>query len=161
MCAVRWANRGKRLLASSPRESDRAGHRKWRSVEPRGCLKERFEIMPSNHAVQRRHGRRPMVAQQGKVDVVAVEMDDVEMARLPEDQFHQPDMVRQRLAALWVPPKGTFAARHQRCAGYRISAGNQRNVVALPYQLFRQIAHDPLRAANQPRRACFAYSGNL
>ena len=84
-----------------------------------------------------------------------MKMDDVEMARLAEDQFHQPDMVRQRLAALGVAPQGALAARHQARAGYRIAAGKQRDVVALPYQLLRQVADHPLRAAIQLRRNAF------
>jgi len=44
--------------------------------------------VPPNHAVQRRHSRRSMVAKQGKVDVVAVKVNDIEAVRFPENQVH-------------------------------------------------------------------------
>ena len=88
-----------------------------------------------------------------------MKMDDVEMVRLAKDQFHQPDMVRQRLAALGIAPESAFAARRQPCAGYRIAAGKQRDVVAPPYQFFRQVAHHPLRAAIQAAAGRFRIEG--
>jgi alpha-L-fucosidase 2 len=85
-----------------------------------------------------------MIAQQGKVDVVAMEMDDVEIAGLAEDQVHQADMVWQRFATLRVAPKGAIASRHQPRAGNRIAAGEEGNVVALAYQLFADPALEAL-----------------
>jgi hypothetical protein len=56
-------------------------------------LQERFQIVPPNHAVERRHSRRPMVAHQGEVDVIAVKMNDIETACVAENQVHQADIL--------------------------------------------------------------------
>ena len=64
-------------------------------------VEQRPHVRRVQPAVQGRDARAWVAPQQREVQVVAVEVDDVEAGDVVEDQLHQPDVVRQRLAAVW------------------------------------------------------------
>jgi hypothetical protein len=62
---------------------------------------------------------------------------------------------------LGIQPKRPLRTTHQFRAGPRIAAGEERHLVALRHQLFRQIGNDPFGTAVEARRAAFGERGNL
>ena len=111
--------------------------------------------------VQGRDARAGAAPQQREVQVVAVEVDDVEAGDVLEDQLHQPDVVRQRLPAVRVAPQGPRAGGDQLRRCLRVAAGEQRDLVPQPHQLFGQVGDDTLRAAVQLRRHALIQRGDL
>jgi len=69
------------------------------------------KIMEVHAAMQRRDARSCLPAQEWKVKVIAVKVNDVKLRRLAKNQFHKPDVVRQRLTAIRITPKGAMASR--------------------------------------------------
>ena len=73
----------------------------------------------------------------------------------------EPDMVRQRLAAVELAPQGAGAVRDELRSGQGIAAGEQRDFVPQPDQFFRQVRDDPFGPAVQFREGRFQKAGPL
>src|SRR5262249_43016744 len=102
--------------------------------------------------MQRGHAWTPMAAQERKVKVAGMKVNDIEPRNFLEHELHQPYMVRQRVQASAILPKGLPACRNQPGAGLGISACEKRDSVALANQLLGKIGHDTLRATIPLRR---------
>lgn len=79
--------------------------------------------------------------------IVDVKMKKIEFACAREDFFQQHEMMRERIHDLFVEPQRPLGTRHQTRPRDRIAAGEQSDIVALPYQFFRKIGDDAFRAA--------------
>ena len=64
-----------------------------------------------------------------------------------KNHFHQPDVMRQRLAAIRITPESALASGDQLRSRFRVTAGEQSDLVAQPHQFLRQIGNDPFRSA--------------
>ena len=97
--------------------------------------KQRLQVREVEPAVQGRDARAWVAPQQGEMQVVAVEVDDIEAGGVLEDQIQQPDVVWQRLMATLVMPQGPGASRDQLRVRLRVTAGEQRDFVSQPHEL--------------------------
>jgi hypothetical protein len=59
-----------------------------------------------------------------------MKMDDVESRHVLKDEFHQPEMVRQGLTTIRITPKRAWADWNKLRIGFRIAAGEQRDLMA-------------------------------
>jgi len=69
-------------------------------------------------AVESRNTWSYDMAQEWKVQVIAVKVNHIKFRRLTKNQFHHPDVVRQRLPAIRITPKSTIASRDQACVSF-------------------------------------------
>ena len=111
--------------------------------------------------MKRRHGPVPDVTDQREVPLFDMEMKDVELISPATDLIEHDDMIGDMVLDLGIQPKRLLRTAHKFRAGPRIAAGEERHLVALRHQLFRQIGNDPFRAAVETRRATFDERGNL
>ena len=88
------------------------------------------------------------------MQLIDVEVQDIELgSHLPDLVEHQ-QMIGDGVLD-GILPKSPPAARHQICAGHRISAGEQGHIVPLRDQLFREVRDDALCSAVVTRRHAF------
>src|SRR5262245_4759578 len=95
--------------------------------------------------VQGRDARARVAAQQWEVQIIAVEVNDIEPGHILEDQLQQPQVVRQRLPTVSVPPQGAGTGRNQLCPRLRVAAREQRDLMSQPYQFLGQVGDNALR----------------
>jgi hypothetical protein len=105
--------------------------------------------------MQSRDARSCHPAQQREVQVIRVKVYDVELPGLAANQFHQPDVVWQRLPAIRIAPKGTLTSRRQGCAGLGIATGEQGDIMAELNQFFGEPGNNSFRSAIEFRRHAF------
>ena len=84
-----------------------------------------------------------------------MEVNHVEPGDIGKDQFHQPDMLRQRLPAARIAPECAGTPGDEPRPRLRIAAGEQGHFVPQPHQLFGQVGDDALRPAVEFRRHAF------
>src|SRR5262245_20648896 len=111
--------------------------------------------------MESRHIWARMPPQQGELQIVAVEMDDVEAGYVLEDQFYQTHVMRSRLMAFAVAPQGLRTGLDQPRIRLRVAAGEQRDLMPQPDQFLGQIGDDPLRPPIQLRGDAFVKRGDL
>src|SRR5881396_3433832 len=71
------------------------------------------------------------------------------------------EVIGQRILALGIEAQGALAGRLQNCFGLRVPTGEQRNLVPLSNQFFRQIRHYSLSASIQLRWAALMQRRDL
>src|ERR1700722_1280092 len=81
-----------------------------------------------------------------------MKVNHVKLSCLAKNQFHQPDMVRQRLATIRITPESALASGNESRRGFGVAASEQGDVVAQAHQLFSQVGNDALGPAVQFRR---------
>jgi hypothetical protein len=90
-----------------------------------------------------------------------MEVDDVEVVRLPQNRFQGQDLVRHRILAARIEAQSLAADRDQAGAGVRITAREQRHVVSELDQMLGQVRHDPFSTAIEARRHGLLQWSNL
>jgi hypothetical protein len=111
--------------------------------------------------VQGHHVGARVAPQDWKVKKITVEMENIEAVSVVENQFHEPDVMRERLATLWIAPKRLWATWHEPSPGLRVAARIERHLVPLADQLFGQVRNNPLRTTVKERRNAFIERSNL
>src|ERR1700692_3079608 len=81
------------------------------------------QVMAMDEAMQRSYSWAGVMPDQWKMNVVAVEMNDVEPGYVPKDKLHHAHMMRQGFSALLVLPKSFVTYRHKVRPRLRIAAG--------------------------------------
>ncbi len=97
------------------------------------------EVRQIQAPVERRDVRDSGPAGERKVQVVDVEVNDVELGRPLKDFLEEQHVVRQRVHAGAIEAQGPRRARHQTRGGHGVSAGEERDVVALRHELLGQV----------------------
>jgi hypothetical protein len=95
------------------------------------------------------------------VQAFLVEVDDVEVVRLPENRLQGQDLVGHRVVAARIEAQSPPADRDQAGAGVRITAREQRHLVSELDQILGQVGYDTFGAAIEARRHCLLQWSNL
>ena len=91
-----------------------------------------------DEAMQRSHGWTGAVPDQGKMNVVTVEMNDVETGYILKDKLHHVHMMRQGFATLLILPKRLLTYRYEVRPRLRITAGEKGYFMPLIDEFFRK-----------------------
>jgi hypothetical protein len=113
------------------------------------------QVVQIEPAVHRCHCFVPLRGEEREVQVVGVEVQDVELVRLPPHAVEHYQMIDEWVFDAAVEPQRRVAAGDQLCAGIRVAAREQCHLVAEPNQLLRQVEHHTLGAAVELRRTAF------
>src|ERR1700740_3179654 len=103
--------------------------------------------------MHRRQRPAPEWREEGEMEKIDVEMNDVECLGATRHLVQHHQMVGQRILAIVIEPQRLAAgtAQHPFCPG--ITAREQCDVMPFTNHLFSQIRNDPLRAAIKLWRA--------
>ena len=114
---------------------------------------QRLQVGKVEPAVQRRHGARGQRAKQREMQRrLDVKMQHVELPSPLAHALQHQDLMRPGIAHTRVQAQRPGRAGHERGAGLRIGAGEERDLVAEPHQLLGKIRNHALRATMEPGR---------
>ena len=106
-----------------------------------------LQVRDVEPAVERGHVGHAEAPRHREVEVVDVPVNDVEPMRRRRDRLQLDDLVRERIDDRLVEPQAARRAGDQLGGGPGIPAREERHVVALPDELFRQVGDDALGPA--------------
>lgn len=110
-------------------------------------LEELPQVRRVHHSVHRGQGRDLMSAHQRKMDVIAVKVNDVELAHVAKHEFQQSNMVGKHFAHLGIAPESPGTGFHELRTRLRVSARKQGHFMAKPYEYLGKIRDDTFAAA--------------
>src|SRR5678816_4206143 len=91
-----------------------------------------------------------MAPPERQVKQIGVEVQDIECGCAAKHLLQLQHMQRHGFWKTRVEPQRRVPDAHELGASMRVAAGEERNVVAEPDELFRQIRHDALSSPVQP-----------
>jgi hypothetical protein len=131
----------------------RLGHRDQRHLGK--ALVEVPEVRQVLAAMQRRQRAAGLIAENGEMELVDVEVQDVELIGHAAHLVEHHHVMGDGIAHGRVEAQRLGRTGHEPRRGDRIAAGEQRDIVALCDQRVSQVGHDPFGAAIELRRNPF------
>ena len=95
------------------------------------------------------------------MQIVAVKVEDVETRYVLENKLHEAYVMGQCLPAVLVAPECPRAGCDQFGRGFRIAAGEERDLVPESHEFLGQVRNDSFRAAVLLRRHAFIEGSDL